>query len=99
MEYLLYNGILVTGQKVAEGALHIEGDRIRSVIYGENTKALLSALPDSADRMPLNGEARSERSIKGCPFFPRCSERMDKCRTDDPPTAVHSPGHTARCWR
>ena len=63
------------------------------------TKALLSALPDSADRMPLNGEARSERSIKGCPFFPRCRERMDKCRTDDPPTAVHSPGHTARCWR
>ena len=55
MEYLLYNGILVTGQKVAEGALHIEGDRIRSVIYGENTKALLSENPDIKG-IDLNGK-------------------------------------------
>lgn len=46
MEYLLYNGIIVTGEKVAEGAIHIEGDRIRNVIYGEKAKDLLSENPD-----------------------------------------------------
>ncbi|HET9200267.1 MAG TPA: oligopeptide/dipeptide ABC transporter ATP-binding protein, partial [Dehalococcoidia bacterium] len=34
----------------------------------------------------------------GCPFFPRCSFRSDKCREEYPPMVEVGPEHTAACW-
>ncbi|MPZ22840.1 MAG: ATP-binding cassette domain-containing protein, partial [Dehalococcoidia bacterium] len=34
----------------------------------------------------------------GCPFFPRCGFRTDKCREDYPPMVEVGPQHTAACW-
>ncbi|MGI8729808.1 MAG: ABC transporter ATP-binding protein [Solirubrobacteraceae bacterium] len=34
----------------------------------------------------------------GCPFFPRCSFRTDKCREEYPPMVVVGTDHTAACW-
>ncbi|HET9199653.1 MAG TPA: ABC transporter ATP-binding protein [Dehalococcoidia bacterium] len=34
----------------------------------------------------------------GCPFFPRCGFRTDKCREEYPPMVEVGPEHTAACW-
>ena len=34
----------------------------------------------------------------GCRFAPRCPFATDKCRSEDPPLRVISPGHEAACW-
>jgi len=34
----------------------------------------------------------------GCPFRPRCSQRMDRCATEMPPLVTHGDGHRAACW-
>ncbi|MEX2238295.1 MAG: ABC transporter ATP-binding protein [Dehalococcoidia bacterium] len=34
----------------------------------------------------------------GCPFFPRCAFRSDKCREEYPPMVEVGAGHTAACW-
>ncbi len=34
----------------------------------------------------------------GCKFHPRCSQVMDKCRTQEPELIEISPGHKVRCW-
>jgi oligopeptide transport system ATP-binding protein len=34
-----------------------------------------------------------------CPFFPRCSEAMDICKTRYPDEKVFGNGHSAACWK
>jgi oligopeptide transport system ATP-binding protein len=34
----------------------------------------------------------------GCPFHPRCSRVIDRCRVEDPPLAMVSPAHASACW-
>ena len=34
----------------------------------------------------------------GCPFAPRCSEAMDRCRREMPPETGVGADHTAACW-
>jgi peptide/nickel transport system ATP-binding protein len=35
---------------------------------------------------------------KGCAFHPRCSEVMEKCKTQKPVLQTVAPGHDVRCW-
>ncbi len=34
----------------------------------------------------------------GCRYHPRCSEKMRKCETEEPPFVEVSPGHSVRCF-
>jgi oligopeptide/dipeptide ABC transporter ATP-binding protein len=34
----------------------------------------------------------------GCAFAPRCSQVMERCRTEAPPEIGVTNGHTTRCW-
>jgi oligopeptide transport system ATP-binding protein len=36
--------------------------------------------------------------ITGCPFYPRCSSRISRCETENPPPADVRPDHTVACW-
>jgi len=33
-----------------------------------------------------------------CPFFPRCAQALDICKTQYPPAKEYSNGHVASCW-
>lgn len=35
---------------------------------------------------------------QGCPFWPRCDNRLEHCQTQDPPTFGGGTGHEVRCW-
>lgn len=35
----------------------------------------------------------------GCPFAPRCSRVVDRCRLEEPPAMTVSEEHTAACWK
>lgn len=50
------------------------------------TKALLAAIPQpGAQPLQLSGEPASPLAIPtGCPFHPRCAERIETCSTDIP---------------
>jgi oligopeptide/dipeptide ABC transporter ATP-binding protein len=37
--------------------------------------------------------------IPGCPFAPRCSYVVERCRREDPPLAAVGGTHRAACWR
>jgi len=66
------------------------------------TQALLSAVPtvdgkDRKTRIVLGGDVPSPLDPpSGCPFHPRCSYAMDRCRTEVP-ALVDRGGHKAAC--
>jgi len=35
---------------------------------------------------------------KGCPFYARCTYRLEKCKTENPKLEPVSPGHKTACW-
>jgi oligopeptide/dipeptide ABC transporter ATP-binding protein len=35
---------------------------------------------------------------QGCPFYPRCSFRVDKCATEMPPLFKVAENHLSACW-
>ncbi len=68
------------------------------------TKALLDSLPkikqgqnilQTIDGNPPNFDDK----IEGCPFHPRCSQVMEKCKTSLPPEFKINNEHGSRCWR
>jgi oligopeptide/dipeptide ABC transporter ATP-binding protein len=67
------------------------------------TRALLKAIPTlrTDRRRPLEtieGSVPSVHAVPpGCPFEPRCPDRMDACRLLLPPLVEVSPDHWARC--
>jgi len=69
------------------------------------TKALLSAVPvpdpvaeRARRRTVLTGDVPSPLNPpSGCPFHPRCPERIDRCATDVPRLEETSPGHWTSC--
>jgi peptide/nickel transport system ATP-binding protein len=67
------------------------------------TRGLLDAVPTlKTDRSrPLHtieGTVPSARAIPpGCPFEPRCAQRIESCRENFPALIEVSPGHYARC--
>jgi oligopeptide/dipeptide ABC transporter ATP-binding protein len=68
------------------------------------TEALLKSVPDLSrpiDRLPsIQGSPPSiYNRPPGCPFAPRCSYVMAKCRDSYPPETRLSSSHTTRCWK
>lgn len=67
------------------------------------TRALLSATPVAdpdakKERIVLQGELPSPFDPPtGCPFHPRCSLAMDRCKTDAPPM-LQKHGRDVACW-
>ena len=35
---------------------------------------------------------------KGCPFYPRCTFRIDRCKEENPPLMPVGPAHESACW-
>jgi len=80
-----------------------------AVLYAESrhpyTLGLLRSMP-SVDgpthlRLPsIDGAPPDLRApLQGCPFAPRCSWAVDKCRVERPSLEVVSPRHRSACWR
>ena len=67
------------------------------------TRALLGSVPSIYVRKerlstipgqpPDLGDAR-----QGCPFAPRCSEALARCRSEDPPAFALDGGRMSNCW-
>ena len=76
-------------------------------IYGKRrhpyTKALLSAIPniknpDQTDRILLTGDLPSPvNPPSGCPFHPRCSYCMEKCKVEKPTLRTMADGTQVAC--
>jgi peptide/nickel transport system ATP-binding protein len=64
---------------------------LRAVPKTENLPTRLYAIPGS----PATGYGENV----GCPFAPRCSWAVARCRVERPPAIVVRPGHAAECWR
>src|SRR5207253_1500816 len=67
------------------------------------TRALLRCLPDLGLRghelVEIGGQPPDlARLPVGCPFAPRCPERMAVCDEAFPPTVPVASGHVASCW-
>ena len=67
------------------------------------TEALINSIPPLNETVgklrTIEGQPpRLNRPIIGCPFAPRCSYVMDRCREEVPPVTGDSE-HLSRCWR
>jgi peptide/nickel transport system ATP-binding protein len=69
------------------------------------TEGLLQSLPAYGDERQrlrsIRGQPPSPITLpSGCPFSPRCSYVMDRCRIEVPPLAWGGtePGHRSACW-
>jgi oligopeptide/dipeptide ABC transporter ATP-binding protein len=67
------------------------------------TRALLRCLPDVGPRrhelLEIGGQPPDLAQLPaGCPFAPRCPERLPVCDEAFPPTVDLGPGHVAACW-
>jgi oligopeptide transport system ATP-binding protein len=77
-------------------------------LYGDPlhpyTRGLLACVPrlDSqrSERLAsIPGAPPDMRAtIRGCPFAPRCSNRLERCDDEDPPLELVTPGHHRACW-
>jgi oligopeptide/dipeptide ABC transporter ATP-binding protein len=67
------------------------------------TRALLRCLPDvelKRERLvEIDGHPPDlARLPPGCPFAPRCPERVARCESEYPPAVSTGDGHVAHCW-
>jgi oligopeptide/dipeptide ABC transporter ATP-binding protein len=67
------------------------------------TTALLKAVPkleiDTDRLVSIQGQPpRLDNVPPGCCFSPRCSQRSDSCRNEEPPLVEIGKDHFARCW-
>ncbi|MEZ0092666.1 ABC transporter ATP-binding protein [Streptacidiphilus sp. EB129] len=69
------------------------------------TKGLLESIPSSSGARgrlrPIPGQPPSLiRLPGGCPFHPRCTFAMDRCRSEEPPLlpVAGGTGHRSACW-
>ncbi len=104
-EYAERMMVMYAGRKVEEGPVETILARPRHPY----TLGLIRAVPrlgsslEGGDGRPLPeipGVVPSlESPIRGCPFAPRCSLAIDRCRDEAPPTAEIAAGHLAACFR
>ncbi len=84
----------------------VEDGDVRSIFRRPShpyTRGLLESIPTLKDdrrrlfqipgSVPLPGTVK-----QGCPFYSRCSLRVDKCAKDMPPLFKFGEHHTAACW-
>jgi oligopeptide/dipeptide ABC transporter ATP-binding protein len=67
------------------------------------TQALLRCLPDVELRreqlVEIGGQPPDLAQLpRGCPFAPRCPERLPLCEETSPPPVTVEDGHVASCW-
>jgi oligopeptide/dipeptide ABC transporter ATP-binding protein len=67
------------------------------------TRALLASVPRLGAKREhltaIEGQPPDLATLPaGCAFAPRCSQVMDRCRTEAPPEIRVANGHTTRCW-
>ena len=68
------------------------------------TLGLLGSLPrlDETERTRLVSIDGAPPDLvdlpKGCPFLPRCTFRIDRCKEENPPLLPVGPAHEAACW-
>jgi oligopeptide transport system ATP-binding protein len=77
-------------------------------LYGNPQHPYTAALLDSLPR--VDGTREEKLSTieglppdlialpRGCPFAARCGFVKDKCRAENPPLRIYSPGHKVACW-
>ena len=97
--------VMYGGRKVEEGPV----DEILTDPRHPYTHGLIQAVPRLGSSLEETGaRALSEipgvvplldRPITGCPFAPRCSHVIDRCRSEAPPTTEITSGHSAACFR
>lgn len=69
------------------------------------TRALLKSIPSIHDDrsktlFAIKGSPPNPMNpLPGCPFHPRCSQIMDRCKLEFPPLKAISQTHHAFCWR
>jgi oligopeptide/dipeptide ABC transporter ATP-binding protein len=68
------------------------------------TEALLNSVPDarrgSARLASIEGSPPSIYAPRrGCPFVPRCRDRMARCEEEFPPEREMRDGHRVSCWK
>jgi len=69
------------------------------------TRGLIKSVPrldrQSAERLfSIPGQPPNVIDLPPCcPFFPRCSEAMDICKTRYPDEKDFGNGHRAACWK
>ncbi|GAA2396683.1 ABC transporter ATP-binding protein [Nonomuraea africana] len=92
--------LVMYGGRVAEQA---SADEIFDSSLHPYTRGLLDSLPrlDEDDDTPMRTIPGSPPSLlappPGCPFHPRCPQRMEVCERDLPLLSRTSPGHLAAC--
>lgn len=91
---VMYAGYIIENSSV--GAIY-------ETPYHPYTKALMGSVPRLRywpDRLTtIEGTPPSlTYEIKGCPFQPRCSLRIKRCETENPPLVEITPGHSCACW-
>jgi oligopeptide/dipeptide ABC transporter ATP-binding protein len=67
------------------------------------TKGLMASVPSvdekAATLYSIEGQPPSLLNLpEGCAFWPRCSEKIDKCPKEFPPEVHVGHDHTTRCW-
>lgn len=91
--------VMYAGEIVEYGSLEDIFDRT-SHPYSVSLFGAIPSLDKKVDRLnPIQGLVPDPANLpKGCKFNPRCPAATDKCREEEPPVTVLSPGHTVRCW-
>jgi oligopeptide/dipeptide ABC transporter ATP-binding protein len=85
----------------------MESGSIDEIFYESRnpyTRALLGSIPDlegvKEELLPIPGNPPSLLNPSpGCPFRPRCSEAVERCRTEIPELTSIGAGHASRCHR
>lgn len=68
------------------------------------TKALMDSIPKVEERVEKLYNIEGQPPVllnlpPGCSFLPRCTEKFDKCSSEESPPEVELPGnHSVRCW-
>ena len=93
--------VMYAGQIVERGSV----EEVFSSAAHPYTRGLLAAMPklgtrSRSRRLPtIAGQVPEPgRWPEGCPFHPRCSDVMEVCREEDPPSITLGDGRSARCF-
>lgn len=95
--------VMYAGRKVEDGPV----DEILTNPKHPYTSGLIGCVPHlspdpSEERLPLMDipgvVPPMTRLGQGCPFAPRCSEALDKCRSEIPAQSVVGENHRVSCW-
>jgi oligopeptide transport system ATP-binding protein len=92
---VMYSGYIVEESPVKELFAHPSHPYTRALLRSlPNIKGSTGTKLETIEGLPPD----LVNLPKGCPFAPRCSFVIDKCREMNPVLEQISPGHKAACW-